>query len=369
MRDKLKSFWAINKKRKRTWVILALVVIAVLYFIFKTPSSVANTVTDIAKVGDLKQTVLATGQVVSNTDLNLSFNATGVVKSLKVKVGDKVKTGQVLATLDQGAQQASLTSARGALAAANARLKRTIEGASNEEIALSEIALSNEKRDYENVKTAQSTLVQNAYDNMLNSTLEAIPKDGTSDYVAPIISGNYNLGKEGTINLTSYYSTGGVSFTATGLTTGNGISNTIIAQPIGDSGLYIKFPNNTNINVNEWVINIPNKKASNYLMNYNAYQSALKAQSQAISLATSDLEQAQAQLNAKVALARPEDISIAKAQINSATGALQIAQGLYNNNFIYAPTDGVVTVVSVKEGEIAMMNQKAIGMTVKLNNN
>ena len=360
MRDKLKSFWAINKKRKRTWVILALVVIAVLYFIFKTPSSVANTVTDIAKVGDLKQTVLATGQVVSNTDLNLSFSATGVVKSVKVKVGDKVKTGQVLATLDQGAQQASLTSARGALAAANARLKRTIEGASNEEIALSEIALSNAKRDYENVKTAQSTLVQNAHDNMLNSTLEAIPKDGTSDYVAPIISGNYNLGKEGTINLTSYYSTGGVSFTATGLTTGSGISNTIIAQPIGDSGLYIKFPNNTNINVNDWVINIPNKKASNYLMNYNAYQSALKAQQSALSSAQSAIDQRTAELAIKKSSARSSDVDLANADILSAQGQLEAALSRYNDTVISAPTDGTITRIDIKIGEQSVIQKTAM---------
>lgn len=68
MKEKAKSFFSKNIKRKRTWIILILVVLIALYFIFKTPSSVANTVTDIAKVSDLKQTVLATGQVVSSTD-------------------------------------------------------------------------------------------------------------------------------------------------------------------------------------------------------------------------------------------------------------------------------------------------------------
>ena len=302
-------------------------------------------------------------------NINLAFSKSGRISNVPVKIGDIVKKGQVLAEISSIDAKGAVNQALGSLEIAKANYEKIINGATGTDIDVLKATVAKAQNNLEKTKATQSTLVQNAHDNMLNSTLEAIPKDGTSDYVAPIISGNYNLGKEGTINLTSYYSTGGVSFTATGLTTGSGISNTIIAQPIGDSGLYIKFPNNTNINVNDWVINIPNKKASNYLMNYNAYQSALKAQSQAISLATSDLEQAQAQLNAKVALARPEDVSIAKAQVNSATGALQIAQGLYNNNFIYAPTDGVVTVVSVKEGEIAMMNQKAIGMTVKLNNN
>ena len=360
MRDKLKSFWAINKKRKRTWIIIVLILIIVCYFIFKTPSNVANTVTDIAKVSDLKETVLATGQVVSNTDLSLSFNSAGIIKSLKVKVGDKVTAGQVLATLDQGEAQATLTSARGALAAAQAQLKKIMEGASSEDISLSEIALKNAKNDYENVKTAQETLVNNAYDNYLNSNLEAIPKNGTSDYIAPIISGTYNLDKEGAIYLTSYYSVGGTGFTVSGLTSGNGTGNTIIAQPIGDSGLYVKFPSNINIPVIDWVINIPNKKAANYLMNLNAYQSALKAQQSALSSAQSVIDQRTAELAVKKSTARGSDIDLANANILSAQGQVEGALARYNDTVISAPVYGTITSIDIKIGEQAIPQKSAI---------
>lgn len=346
MKEKGKLFFKKNIKRKRTWGIIVLVLLVGSYFIFRTPASVVNTTTDVAKVSDLKQTVLATGQVVSNTDLNLSFNSTGIVKSLKVKVGDNVKAGQVLATLDQGAELAALTSAKGALAGAQARLKRTIEGASNEEIALAEITLAQ-------TKLTQETLVNNAYQNLLNSYPQAIPKDGDSDYTAPIISGTYTLGKEGIINLTSYYSVGGTSFTVTGLTNGSGSSNTIIAQPIGDSGLYITFPNNTNINVTDWIIEIPNKKASNYLTNYNAYQSALAQ-------AKSAIDQSAAQLAIKKAAARGSDIDLANADILSAEGQVQAAGARYNNTIISAPVDGTITSIDIKIGEQAMAQKRAI---------
>ncbi len=360
MKEKGKLFFQKNIKRKRTWIIIILILGVSSYFIFKTPSSVANTVTDIANISDLKETVLATGQVVSNTDLNLSFNSNGTVKSLKVKVGDKVKAGTVLATLDQETEQASLTSARGALAAAQARLKRTLEGASSEEITLSEIALTNAKRDYENVKTAQETLVKNAYDNMLNSTVEAIPKNGTSDYIAPIISGSYNLGKEGVINLTSYYSSAGTSFSATGLTSGSGVGNTIIAQPIGDSGLYIKFPNSTNISVSDWVINIPNKKATNYLVNYNAYQTALKSEQSALSQAQSMIDQRTAELALKKSVARSSDIDLANADILSAQGQVEAALARYNDTIIKAPVDGTITSIDIKIGQQSVALKEAI---------
>jgi len=346
MKEKAKTFFQTNIRRKRTWGILIIVLLVSSYFIFKTPASVLNTVTDVAKLSDLKQTVLATGQVVSNTDLNLSFKSSGVLKSLKVKVGDKVKAGQVLATLDGESEQAALTSARGALAGAQARLKRTIEGASNEEIALAEV-------NYKQTKLTQDQLVSAAYQNLLNSKPEAVPKNGTSDYIAPIISGTYNLGKEGTINLTSYYSVGGTSFTVSGLTTGSGVSNTIIAQPIGDSGLFITFPNNTNINVTDWTIEIPNKKAATYLTNLNAYQTA-------VSQAKSAIDQSAAGLALKKAAARSSDIDLANADILSAQGQVEGAQAHYNDTIITAPADGTITSIDVKIGEQIMPQKNAI---------
>ncbi len=352
----------INKVLKKKRILIPLIIILGLglFFLLRSNNNAKNTVTDFAKYVDLKQTILATGQVVSSTDLNLSFNTNGVVKSIKVKVGDNVKQGQVLASLDQASELATLTSARGALAAANARYKRTLEGATSEEITLSKLALSNAKRDYENVKTQQETLAKNAYNNLLNSSPEAVPEDGTSDYTAPTISGNYNLEKEGKILLSSYYSSGGTSFSLTGLTEGTGVINTIIPQPLGDSGLYIKFPSDTYISITDWVIEIPNKKAANYLSNYNAYQSALKTQSSALSSSQALVDQRTAELALKQASARASEIDLAKADIISAEGQVQQATAKYNNTLISAPLDGTITSIDIKTGELASALKQVI---------
>ncbi len=339
----------INKifKKKRIWIPLLIVVVIALLFVLKPNNNTKNTVTDIAKYIDLKQTVLATGQVVSNTDLNLSFSGSGVVKSIKVKVGDNVKAGQVLATLDQATELAALTSARGTLAAANARYKKTVEGASDEQISLSQITL-------DQTKLTQKTSVENAYKNLLNSTPEAVPEDGKSDYAAPVISGNYSLGKEGNINITTYYSSGGKSFTATGLIEATGSVDSVIPQSIGNSGLYIKFPTNyTDIGVIDWVIEIPNKKAANYLTNYNAYQNAL-SQSQ------SAIDQSEAQLALTKAKARQSDIDLSQADIISAQGQVEQATALYNDTMITAPQDGTITSIDIKPGELASAMKEVI---------
>jgi len=333
-------------KKKRIWIPLAIVLAIALFFILKPNNNAKNTVTDIAKYSDLKQTILATGQVVSNTDLNLSFNTSGVVKSIKVKVGDAVKAGQIIATLDQGSAFATLTSARGALAAANARYKRILEGATSEEVSLSQITL-------DQTKLTQETLVKNAYQNLLNSTPEAVPEDGTKDYTAPTISGTYNLGKEGTIKVSSYYSYGGVSFNVSGLTEGTGEANTIIPQPLGNSGLYIKFSSGSTIDAKDWIIEIPNKKAVDYLTNYNTYQATLTQ-------AESAIEQRTAELALKKAEARPSDIDLAKADIISAQGQVEQATARYNDTVITAPADGTITSIDIKVGELASALKEVI---------
>lgn len=337
----------INKifKKKRIWIPLAIILVVGLFILLKPNNNVKNTVTDIAKYTDLKETILATGQVVSSTDLNLSFSSSGVVKSIKVKVGDKVKQGTVLATLDQASQLATLTSARGALAAANARYKRTLEGATNEEISLSQITL-------DQTKLTEQTLIDNAYQNLLNSTPEAVPSDGTSEDIAPTISGSYNLGKEGEIKLSSFYSSsGGTSLKISGLTEGIVLVDTINPQPIGNSGLYIKFP--SNLTTTDWVIEIPNKQAADYLLNYNAYQAT-------ISQAKSAIDQRAAELAIKKAQARTSDIDLANADIISAEGQVQQATAQYNNTIITAPLDGTITSIDIKSGELASALKEVI---------
>lgn len=334
--EKFKSF---SLKKKILYIVLILFVVLVVLLILKPTNNSENITTDFVKLTDLKQTVLATGQVTSNTDLNLSFNKSGIVKGIKVKVGDIVKEGDILANLEQDSELASLTSARGALAAANARYRRILEGATNEEIAIAQVAL-------DQTKLTQETLIKNAYKNLLNSTPEALPYNHNNDYVAPIISGTYNKEKEGDIIISIYRSSNGYSFTTEGLVVSSGPINELVPSPMGDSGLYISFSDLDDVYVSKWVVSIPNKKAADYLTNYNNYQAVLTQAKAAI-------DQRTAELDLKKAKARQSDIDLALADIISAEGQVQLAEASYNDTIIKAPADGTITKVDVKIGELS----------------
>src|SRR5579872_2336774 len=97
-------------KKKIIWTaIIVLIVFGIGYKIKKGNNPGANILTDTVKRQNLKQTVLATGQVVSGTDLSLSFKVGGPIAKINIKEGDQVKNGDVLASLDQQDQLASLT--------------------------------------------------------------------------------------------------------------------------------------------------------------------------------------------------------------------------------------------------------------------
>lgn len=148
-------------RKKIIWsIIIIIVAAAVWYFIAKGKDVSGNVQTAVVISQNLKQTVLTTGQVVSATNLNLSFQGSGVVKELKVKAGDKVKADDVLATLNQGNAAAALVSAEGALAQANANYQRVLAGATIEQIRVSQESVNAAQVSYNNAKAQLLTVQQ-----------------------------------------------------------------------------------------------------------------------------------------------------------------------------------------------------------------
>lgn len=344
--------------KKRVLIPLAIILIIIGFKFFGNSSS-ENIAIVKPTFGTLKKTVQATGQITSNTDLDLSFNKQGTVRSIKVAVGDKVKSGQVLASLESGSLYADVLSAKAGLASAEAKLKKVLEGASSEEIDLAKVSLKNAETAYDAEVLKQNTLVENAYKGLLNSTLEALNANIGSSATPPTISGTYVLGKEGDINLSVYNSSGGANFSTSGLITTSSALSTGVAQPIGDSGLYITFPSGT-VSSASWVISIPNKKASDYLTNLNAYNSALRTKDTAVSSALSLVDQRKAELALKQAEARPSEIELARADVLSAEASLQKAEALYEDGVIRAPAGGTITKVSIEYGQLAEAGKSVI---------
>lgn len=108
-----------------------------------TSSAPAQSVT-VANVEttDVDQSLKATGSVAAFEMIPVSPQATGLqIKEVLVDEGDFVKTGQVMARLDDAVLQAQLTQAKASAAQAEARLAELRTGTRKEEIARSQARL------------------------------------------------------------------------------------------------------------------------------------------------------------------------------------------------------------------------------------
>ena len=279
-------------------------------------------------------------------NLSLGFLAGGRIQTVLVKAGDKVTKGQILATLDAG-------NTKGALAQAQAAYEKIINGATGPTIDVAKAAANTAKVNLTEVTKQQSTLVQNAKNTLLNSTVAAETVGNYSGYDSPTVTGTYICDKEGTYDVKTYSSSGGISVTYSGLEQGAFLL-TDIPRPMGSCGLFLSFDKNKSLQAGiEYNINIPNKNAPNYNANNNAYLLSVQTKEQAVAGAQATLDQANAALSALVATARPEDVAAAE-------GAVQIAQAAYENTIIKAPDNGTVISVAITPGQIATPNSAAI---------
>ncbi len=100
-------------KKKKTYVILVLILLVIGgFYYYKSRKPKIEYTTSDAYRGTLAQTVSVTGKLVAPEQSDLSFKISGRVESILVDVGDKVKKGQKIATIDKGILFDQLAQAR-----------------------------------------------------------------------------------------------------------------------------------------------------------------------------------------------------------------------------------------------------------------
>lgn len=322
---KIKTFFT---KKKIIWTVIVLLLLFGIWLVFSKETDTSGIQTGLVQQQDIQKTILATGQVVSSTDLSLSLQSSGVVKKVFVKEGDRVYAGQVLVELDTRDLLAQLHSAQAGLTIAKQE------------------AISS-KNNVTNVVAQQNILVANAYANLLNSTLVAEP-EGNSSLTAPSITGTYTKNIEGTIVLSIYQTDNGGAISLSGIVDGTIAVSSTTPQAIGDTGLFIKFSADSMYSGTTWKINMPNKNAVNYLANSNAYQLALETRAKAIA----DAEASVGNTN--------DSSSIVDAQIAQAQASVESITVKIENAKIIAPANGTITQVDIKIGELAQATKEVI---------
>ncbi len=363
-------------KKKIIWTSVLLVVLLAMWFLFFRGGGKTNVQTAKVVKQDIEKTVLTTGQVVSSTDLSLSFQTSGFVRRINVKEGDVVRAGQVLAVLDQGNSAAQLESARGSLAQAQANYEKIRAAATSQDIAVAQasvdsaaVALENAKQ---NLKNQLSTAYNDANTAVLSYTnvLFSNPQSVTPQFgVAGTVQTNsqaVSTANNDRININSILPKWQTEISF--------LNENNIDQVADNSLKYLSTVSlylDNLINILTTYTQVTSGGSQATLSTYASGVATAKntvdgagtsiiTYRQSVKSAEAALSQARASFALKQAPARLEDVGIAEAQVLSAQGQVHLAEANLNNTVITAPTNGTITQIDIKLGELAQASKEVM---------
>lgn len=267
--------------------------------------------------GDISATVSATGLVLPEREVNVAFSAAGTVADVNVEVGQAVKAGDVLASLDTADLALAVKQADVGVRQAQAQLQQLQEGANTADVVAAEAALASAQQ---GLASAQANYQQ---------TLKGPDKDTLASAQAQVDQARVQLQQ---------------------------------AQQA-----YDKVKNRPDVGMLPQSVNLQN--ASIALETAEAqYRAAEKSVTNAqvvaarsqVTAAEAQVAQAQANLDRLQRGTSEGQIAVARAGIDQAMLSLEVAQRRLDNAKLLAPWDGVVTQVSIVEGGPATPAQPAV---------
>ncbi len=151
----------VTKKRILDWFIALLLIGAVAAFLLRStlfPAPVdplaGGEIYTVVR-GDVAEVVEATGNLAPAAQVNATFAIAGTLQEIRVRTGDRVERGQVLAVLDTTDLELQLAQSQAAVAVAEANLDKLLAGARPEDITVTQNTLN---QAYANLQQQQVAL-------------------------------------------------------------------------------------------------------------------------------------------------------------------------------------------------------------------
>jgi RND family efflux transporter MFP subunit len=368
---------SIGRRRWRPRIIIAVVVVAVLaagsFFAYNAwfgdgDSESAAFNTHKASTATIRSTVTMSAAAESVDNAVLSFGIGGRVKSVDVTLGDEVKAGQQLASLQSDDLQNALASAEASLASTRIRLQQIQSAASAADVANADKAVASAQAALDKASNDQQDLLDGASEAELAAADEAVKsaqsalataqddlrrlEDGPSEAEVTAAQSNLDAAEA---NLSS-------AEAAEEATLGNVTDSKAALE--GAAGIYCSTEGHlleicadfvvplTPGQVNELSYSIspaadsnPDTDlvwATNYLIDSNTtYKNSVDAWNDAkvkVDAAQSALDAAQAAMDDLTAPADPSDMATAQAAVTAAEQGLTAAQ-LAQEELLRGPTD------------------------------
>jgi HlyD family secretion protein len=282
-----------------------------------------------ASTQPLPAVVSASGKVLPEQWANLSFRAGGPIVELKVQSGDTVKSGDLIARLDDADAQLAVAQAEAALALAQAQLAQLKAAARPEQIAQAEQTVAQAEAAWQGAQAQYSQLRSGARAADIAAAEAALAQAAAQLKVARDTH-------DKTMDCFDVPNYGEV---CPGLGTSEEQARAALAA--AEEG-YLAAQKR-----------VDQLKAG-------ATKNELAAASANIDAARAQTEQAQAQLDLLKAGASPEQIAVAEAGVKQAQVAVDTAKAQLDKMQISAPFAGTIGTVTARSNELAQPGQPIV---------
>lgn len=348
MKNKLKIFIDFVRRHKVWSTIIALVIIGLIFFLFKGDNEKTNDSFVVAEIGVILEEVSVTGNVKPLSDVELAFERGGRVANINVSVGDRVYSGQTLATVSNADLVANLSQAQANLKKVQASLG-SAEDKAILDLAQARTSLYNSIKDsYTKSDDALRNKVYSLFDDPLR--YNAILSFSADSY----LKDNIEEGKtEANESLEAWYRSLSKIDETADLEIQYNLAKTNLSKlkilldqsALAVNGLESESDYTLQSEIDTWKLNISTARTSinSTIDNLTASFDQFK---------TAGLS---AKISQRNTLAEEAGVEQAEAQVASAEAELV-------KSIIRSPIDGVVTDIPIKLGEIVPVNQKALSV-------
>lgn len=195
--------WKFTKKQIFIGLAIILTVVFIINNIIANNKKQASIQTVEVKRGNLEQVVSVTGKVKAAKNISLAFDKGGRVQGISAKVGQNVKVGQLLITLENAELLAQKKQAKAALDAQMVKMDELVRGARSEDIQITKDQFQKASSDLDNAYLAAPATLKAAYiasDTAMRQTIATLFRTYTySSAIDYQLSYNYcnsNAGRE-----------------------------------------------------------------------------------------------------------------------------------------------------------------------------
>ncbi len=363
MLDFMYAGW--NRRNVRIVLVAGLVVLTVMVTLFVTRSNDEAHTTEaqpalvrVASVGDLgfENSFEAIGTVEAVSEARLQTETGGRVTSVTAEIGQSVRAGAVLATLENRTESAALLQAQGAYEAAVAGAQAgnvTVEQAQSGYDAAKNAAINAERGAYTTVSNAFYVTIDELYGNPNFSLPGVRVSGGDSSFLNAERVAFQSI-------LPTWQKNSAALVSDDDLDASLASAKANVERTIGVVDTFIRALNATDQDEIKGVTPIA------YIATFNGLRTSLNGSLAALDAASAGLRGARENLEKAKLGGTNSDVSAANAQVKIALGSLRAAQASYEKTIVRTPIAGVVNALYLKTGEYVSPSQPA---AIVANNN